>query len=279
MLDNPEPFVVDVGGGMAEPYMVQIGQTGFAADRSKDVREPLTTVVSKNEHCLITPTLIQYHSETAKDEVRGQGIREPIMTVDGSNRYGLVCNFLQKYYGGGYTGKGNDLREPLPTITTVDHNTVCAAHLVQLNNNCDGRDITEPIPTIPAGGGHFGEVRAFLIKFYGQGTGQDVKAPLDTVTARDRFGLVTVGGVDYQIVDIGLRMLEPRELYGCQGFPDDYIIDRDADGKPYSRSEQVRRCGNAVCPPIPAALVRANLPELCKVGKDGGANESIADSF
>jgi len=96
-----------------------------------------------------------------------------------------------------------------------------------------------------------------------QGTGQDIKNPLDTVTAQDRFGLVTVNGVDYQIVDIGLRMLEPRELYGCQGFPDDYIIDRDYTGKAYPRSEQVRRCGNAVCPPIPAALVRANLPDLC----------------
>mgnify|MGYP004635849583 CR=1 FL=1 len=79
----------------------------------------------------------------------------------------------------------------------------------------------------------------------------------------ESFGLVTINGTDYQIVDIGLRMLEPRELYGCQGFPDDYIIDHDYTGKTYPRSEQVRRCGNAVCPPIPAALVRANLPELC----------------
>lgn len=86
---------------------------------------------------------------------------------------------------------------------------------------------------------------------------------MDTVTARDRFGLVTIRGIDYAIVDIGLRMLEPRELYGCQGFPEDYIIDRDYEGKEYPRSEQVKRCGNAVCPPIPAALVRANLPELC----------------
>lgn len=84
------------------------------------------------------------------------------------------------------------------------------------------------------------------------------------MTAQDRFGLVTINGVDYQIVDIGLRMLEPRELYGCQGFPDDYIIDHDYTGKTYPRSEQVRRCGNAVCPPIPAALVHANLPEICK---------------
>lgn len=102
-----------------------------------------------------------------------------------------------------------------------------------------------------------------LIKYYGDATGQDIKNPLDTVTTKDRFGLVTVNGVDYQIVDIGLRMLEPRELYGCQGFPDDYIIDHDYTGKEYPRSEQVRRCGNAVCPPIPAALVKANLPELC----------------
>ena len=288
VLENSEPFIIQCnhggerksndirdqmpaitgkhGYGIVEPYMVQIGQTGFTADRSKDVREPLTTIVSKNEHCLIepklapymgtnttnhpggnckdpihtittgnqqcliSPTLIQYHSETAKGEVRGQSIDEPIMTVDGSNRYGLVTSFLSKFYK---TGIGQDIREPLGTVTAN------------------------------AGGGHFGEVRAFLIKYYGQGTGQDIKEPLDTVTARDRFGLVTIEGVEYQIVDIGLRMLEPRELYGCQGFPDDYIIDHDYTGKTYPRSEQVRRCGNAVCPPIPAALVRANLPDLC----------------
>lgn len=213
---------------LVEPYMVQIGQTGFTKDRSKDVREPLTTIVSKNEHCLISPTLIQYHSETAQGEVRGQTIKDPIMTVDGSNRYGLVTSFLSKFYK---SGTGQNLREPLHTITTSP--------------------------------GHFGEVRAFLIKYYGEGTGQNIKEPLDTITSKDRFGLVTIEGVDYQIVDIGLRMLEPRELYGCQGFPDDYIIDHDYTGKTYPRSEQVRRCGNAVCPPIPAALVKANLPELC----------------
>ena len=213
---------------LVEPYMVQIGQTGFTKDRSKDVREPLTTIVSKNEHCLISPTLIQYHSETAQGEVRGQTIKDPIMTVDGSNRYGLVTSFLSKFYK---SGIGQDEREPLHTITTS--------------------------------AGHFGEVRAFLIKYYGDATGQDIEKPLDTVTTKDRFGLVTIEGVDYQIVDIGLRMLEPKELYGCQGFPDDYIIDHDYTGKTYPRSEQVRRCGNAVCPPIPAALVKANLPELC----------------
>lgn len=321
VLDNPEPFIIQCnhggerrpndirepmptitgkhGYGIVEPYMVQIGQTGFAKDRSKDVREPLTTIVSKNEHCLIeptlapymgtnttnhpggnckdpihtittgnqqcliSPTLIQYHSETSKDGVRGQTIKDPIMTVDSSNRYGLVASFLHKYYDGGYKGAGETVENPLPTVTAWDHNSVVTANLIQMNNHCDGKDIRQPLPTITAGDGHFGEVRAFLIKYYGQGTGQDIEQPLDTVTARDRFGLVTIEGVDYQIVDIGLRMLEPRELYGCQGFPDDYIIDHDYTGKTYPRSEQVRRCGNAVCPPIPAALVRANLPELC----------------
>lgn len=289
VLDNPEPFIVPIGYGerkgqaprvhdvkqplptivgsgkhyLCEPYMKQIGQTGFPKDRSKDVREPLTTIVRKNEHCLISPTLIQYHSETAQGEVRGQTIKDPIMTVDGSNRYGLVTSFLHKYYDGGYKGAGESMENPLPTITAWDHNSVVTANLIQMNNHCDGKDIRQPLPTITAGDGHFGEVRAFLIKYYGQGTGQDIQEPLDTVTSRDRFGLVTIEGEDYQIVDIGLRMLEPRELYGCQGFPDDYIIDHDYTGKTYPRTEQVKRCGNSVSPMIPNALVRANLRELC----------------
>ena len=286
------------GFGVVEPYLVQIGQTGFTADRSKDVREPLTTIVSKNEHCLvevktapymgtnttnhpgesceeplhtittgnqqclISPTLIQYHSETTENEVRGQAIENPIMTVDSSNRYGLVTSFLSKYYDQEtYTGPKLHLQPPASEEVEQQLSSSC---LIQMNNHCDGKDITKPIPTITAGDGHFGEVRAFLIKYYGEGTGQDIKKPLDTITAKDRFGLVTIAGVDYQIVDIGLRMLEPKELYGCQGFPDDYIIDHDYTGKEYPRSEQVRRCGNAVCPPIPAALVKANLPELCR---------------
>lgn len=286
VLDNPEPFIVQCnhggdrrpldtkeplptitgkhGYGIVEPYMIQIGQTGFTKDRSKNIQEPLSTIVRcKNEHSLICPTLIQYHSETAQGKVRGQTIKDPIMTVDGSNRYGLVTSFLHKYYDGGYKGAGESMENPLPTITAWDHNSVVTANLIQMNNHCDGKDIRQPLPTITAGDGHFGEVRAFLIKYYGQGTGQDIQEPLDTVTSRDRFGLVTIEGEDYQIVDIGLRMLEPRELYGCQGFPDDYIIDHDYTGKTYPRTEQVKRCGNSVSPMIPNALVRANLRELC----------------
>ncbi len=244
VIGNPEPFIIQckfnndaqdikkplgtittIGSHLlVEPYLSVNRENHFGSD----MREPIHTVTSNNQHMLMTPTLIQYHSETAQGEVRGQTIKEPIMTVDGSNRYGLVTSFLSKFY-----------------------------------KTCIGQDEREPLHTVTTSAGHFGEVRAFLIKYYGDATGQDIKQPLDTVTTKDRFGLVTIEGVDYQIVDIGLRMLEPRELYGCQGFPEDYIIDHDYTGKTYPRTEQVRRCGNAVCPPIPAALVKANLPEMC----------------
>lgn len=285
VLDNPEPFIIQCnhggerrpndirepmptitgkhGYGIVEPTLAPYMGTNTTNHPGGNCKDPIHTITTGNQQCLISPTLIQYHSETSKDGVRGQTIKNPIMTVDSSNRYGLVTSFLHKYYDGGYKGAGETVENPLPTVTAWDHNSVVTANLIQMNNHCDGKDIRQPLPTITAGDGHFGEVRAFLIKYYGQGTGQDIEKPLDTVTAQDRFGLVTIEGVDYQIVDIGLRMLEPRELYGCQGFPDDYIIDHDYTGKTYPRSEQVRRCGNAVCPPIPAALVKANLPEMC----------------
>jgi DNA (cytosine-5)-methyltransferase 1 len=256
VIDNPEPFIIQckfnndaqdikkplgtittIGSHLlVEPYLSVNRENHFGSD----MREPIHTVTSNNQHMLMTPTLIQYHSETAQGEVRGQTIKEPIMTVDGSNRYGLVTSFLSKFY-----------------------------------KTCIGQDEREPLHTVTTSAGHFGEVRAFLIKYYGDATGQDIKQPLDTVTTKDRFGLVTIEGVDYQIVDIGLRMLEPRELYGCQGFPEDYIIDHDYTGKTYPRTEQVRRCGNAVCPPIPAALVRANLPEMCVARRT--ANMRVAE--
>lgn len=257
VLDNPEPFIVPIGYGERKgqsprvhdikkplPTIVSSGKHYLCEPRLAPVidktyggnyqgggskaEDPIDTITTVDHNRLVAATLIQYHSETNSGGVRGQGIENPIMTVDSSNRYGLVTSFLSKFYK---TGIGQDEREPLHTVTTS--------------------------------AGHFGEVRAFLIKYYGEGTGQDIEQPLDTVTSRDRFGLVTIQGVEYQIVDIGLRMLEPKELYGCQGFPDDYIIDHDNTGKTYSRSEQVKRCGNAVCPPIPAAMVRSNLPELC----------------
>ncbi|MBR6569498.1 MAG: DNA cytosine methyltransferase [Clostridia bacterium] len=283
-----------------KPFIVSIGQTGFAGDgRQHSIDEPLRTVVTKAEHCicepvlapvmmcnnenaagsdarkpigtittgghhmLIAPSMIQYHSEQSED-VRGQTVDKPVMTVDASNRYGLVSAFISKFYGGGNTCPASDAGDPLPTVTAIDHNAICAAYVTQFNNNCDGQEADEPLNTITAGINHFADVRAFLVKYYGNGENAvscDMPAP--TITAKDRMGLVTVRGQDYRIVDIGLRMLTPRELFDAQGFPADYIIDVDADGVPYPKDEQVARCGNAVCPPIPTALVRANLPELC----------------
>lgn len=250
VIDNPEPFIVQCnhggdrrplnvkeplptitgkhGYGIVEPTLAPYMGTNTTNHPGGNCRNPIHTITTGNQQCLISPILIQYHSETNQGEVRGQTIDNPVMTIDGSNRYGLVLS-----------------------------------NLIQMNNHCDGRDIKKPLPTITAGDGHFGEVRAFLVKYYGDSTGQDIKHPLDTITTKDRFGLVTIEGTDYQIVDIGLRMLEPRELYGCQGFPSDYIIDHDYTGKTYPRAEQVKRCGNSVSPMVPNALVRANLKELC----------------
>lgn len=177
------------------------------------------------------PFLIQYHDSK---EFRGQSVDEPLMTVDASNRYGL-----------------------------------CMAFLTQFNNHCKGTGPDEPIPTMTAQSNHFGLCEAFLTSYYGNGGESAVTDPMPTATGRDRFGLVEVYGYRYQITDIGLRMLTPRELFDAQGFPHKYIIDRDADGNEYPRSEQVKKCGNSVCPPIPTALVRANLPELCGDESEG----------
>lgn len=186
---------------------------------------------------------------------------QPLRTLCAETKGGhfaLVQAFLAKHYGGNYTGPGVSLAEPLPTVTTVDHNALVTSHLVKLRNNCDGQDVRKPMHTLTTGG-HFGEVRAFLLKYYGTGDGQPIGEPLHTVTTKDRMALVMIKGEPYRIVDIGMRMLEPHELYAAQGFPADYIHTHTADGKRLSKAAQVRMCGNSVCPPVAAALVRANL--------------------
>lgn len=178
--------------------------------------------------------LIQYHGEQKAGESRGQLLSEPIKTIDTSNRYGLVTAFITKYYK---TGIGQGCDEPLHTITTSP--------------------------------GHFGLVSAFLIKYYGSGCGQELKEPLATITTKDRFGLVNViidiAGEKYIIKDIFLRMLKPEELKLMQGFPKDYIINRDINWKPYPIKEQVARIGNSVVPIMAKKLVEAN----CSYLKDG----------
>lgn len=248
------PSIVPIGYGERE------GQ----APRVNKVDEPLGTVVTSGKHYLVAPTLIQYHSETAKDEVRGQELTEPLMTQDTSNRYALSVAHIMKNYGGGYNGAGSAADAPLDTVTAKDHNSLVTAHIMTMRNNMDGQPIDEPLTTISCSGAHHAEVQAFLVKYFSTGAAKSVNEPLDTVTAKDRFALVTIHGEEYIITDIKMRMLQPRELFNAQGFPGNYIIDHDADGHPYAKSKQVARCGNAVTPQVPAALVRANLPEECR---------------
>jgi site-specific DNA-cytosine methylase len=191
-----------------------------------------------------------------------------LLTADAANRYGLAMAFMSKYYSGGHNGSGNAATEPINTITGIDHNALVTSYMTIFRNGYSrgGQKQDEPLNTITASPGHFGEVRALLVKYYGQGDGQTVTDPLHTVCGKDIFGVVTVHGEEYIISDIGLRMLTPRELFNAQGFPPDYAIDTGPDGKPISKTAQVARCGNAVPPPFAEALVRANLPELCGIG-------------
>ena len=282
VIDNPEPFIVTVNHGgdnfrgqsINEPLQTVTAKHGYGIvtptimcnnenNVGARVDSPLPTVTIGNRNFLVAPTLIQYHSETSKEEVRGQEVDQPIMTIDTAPRYALSCAHIMKNYGGGYTGAGSKADAPLDTVTATDHNSLVTAHIMTMRNHMDGQPVDEPLGTITAGTTHHLEVQAFLLKYYGNGTANSVSEPLDTVTARDRFALVTIHGEEYIITDIRMRMLQPRELFNAQGFPEDYIIDHDADGKVYPKVKQVARCGNAVTPPVPAALVRANLPECC----------------
>ncbi len=268
--------------------------------RSQPLDHPLPTQTTANRFAVIAPTLIQ----TGYGERKGQAPRcldlhAPLGTVisggngNGNGKHALVearletaekcAAWIYKGFGdggkrtGGFPG-GQSLDKPLGTITRRDHHAFAVSHMVKLRGTSDGHmdssslPATAPVPTISAGGNHIAEVRAFLTKYYGEGCGQDLGDPLHTITTRDRFGIVAIEGVDYQIVDIGMRMLEPRELYRAMGFPDSYIIDPivtttrvTKKGRvitktaPLNKTQQVEKCGNAVCPPIACAIVKAAL--------------------
>ncbi|MDG9926152.1 MULTISPECIES: DNA cytosine methyltransferase [unclassified Pseudomonas] len=249
----------------AEPFIVSYYGTKNGKDlRSLSVDQPLRTQTTENRFAVVAPVITKFRTND-----RGTSVEEPLPTVTansyikrpgGAAPIGLVAAFLAKHYGGNYKGPGAPMTDPAPTVTTVDHNALVTSHLLKLRNNCDGQDMREPMHTLTTGG-HFGEVRAFLLKYYEHGCGQSLDDPLHTITTKDRLGLVMVKGEPYQIVDIGMRMLEPHELYAAQGFPADYIHDRTLTNPKLSKSSQVRMCGNSVCPPVAAALVRANLVE------------------
>lgn len=251
---------------------------------------------------LIAPSMIQYHTEQGGELVRGQAVEAALMTIDAANRYGLTAAHLTKYYGGddaqgidaplhtvttkdregvvetaflqvhhagGYHGKGQPPTAPVNTITASGGISVQTTQMVKLKGQEIGSSVERPIPTVttvPCNGvvvtrivkaapgvdfGHWPKIRALLNEYCGY------------ELTEDEVILFLIGGEWWVMVDIGLRMLTPKELYRASGFPDDYIIDRDYLGNEYKRDKQVARCGNAVPPPFATALVRANLPEWC----------------
>lgn len=293
VLDSPNPFIVPLtrwGDGdrargmgdlfptvttahrgeiaLVEPFLARTDQHKSHASCVYPATDPLRTVTTGGSHAVVAPTLVRTaHGDVdRKGKKRGKGdphIVEPLPTVCASLDYGLVAPTLVQTGHGerkGQKPRSLDLHSPLGTVVAGGQkHALVSAHLSKLYGTSTGASMHEPAPTVTATGGHLAEVRAFLTKFYGQGTGQGLDDPLGTAPTHDRFGLVTIHGELYAIADIGMRMLQPRELFRAQGFPDSYVIDRDVDGTMLTKTAQVRLCGNSVCPPIAAALVAANV--------------------
>ena len=262
--DDPLSMITSVGSHyIAMPSV----QKYFGGIVGSDISEPLATVTAVDHNALMAPYLTQYHSEQSPSEVRGQPIDKPVMTVDMSNRYALTSAHIVKYYkGDNFSGAD----KPLHTITVKERNALVESHLCVLRNNMDCKPLTEPLPTECTSGGHFAEIRTWIVKYTHEinlGHWNKVRELLNKYCgyclADDEILLLEINGEQYFIADIGMRMLEPRELYNAQGFPADYVIDHDYTGKAYPRTKQIARCGNAVPPPFAEALVRANLPEMC----------------
>lgn len=229
VIDNPQPFVI------------KAKSNGWDRDDSGmwPGDRPLPTIITSDLYAVVAPTLIQTgYGERDGQAPRSLDINSPLGTVvAGGAKHALVAAFLAKHFGGGYTGPGVGLDQPASTITTVDHHALVTTSLEQ------GRQHSE-------------QVRALLIKYFGnERGGVSLDEPMDTVTTKDRFGLVTVNGVDHTIVDIGMRMLTPRELARAQGFPDDYVLDVGGT----SKTDQVRLIGNSVVPHLARAIVAANM--------------------
>ena len=206
-----------------------------------------------------TPFITEHANGSSQ---RNMPANEPLRTICAQvkgGHFALVTAHIAKHFTG---VTGSSIEEPLHTVTAQDHNALVTSHMIKMRGTNTGHPTDEPLHTISAGGFHLGEVRAFLLKYYGTSYGEEINSPIGTVTTKDRFGLVTVKGEHYQIVDIGMRMLEPHELFAAQGFPPNYIISHNSQGKKLSKANQVARCGNAVCPPVAQALVEANIPEM-----------------
>lgn len=239
------------------------GDSGRPGLRGSSIAEPLHTITTYDHNALVVPTLINTRNGERKGQApRVRDMLDPFPTVTATGSQGaLVAAFLAKHYGGHET-PGSAMPRPFDTITARDHHALVTSNLIRLRNNETAQDVREPIGTLTAGGKHYGEVRAFLCRYNGTSIGQSMREPISTIDTTDRFALVTIHGQQYAIVDIGMRMLEPHELFRAQGFPGDYVINRGADGAPLTKSAQVRMCGNSVSPPPAAALAGAQFPEL-----------------
>ncbi|MBU4317131.1 MAG: DNA cytosine methyltransferase [Proteobacteria bacterium] len=241
----------------AEPFIVTYyGSKKLGDFRGSGMNVPLRTQTTENRFGLVVP-----HIQRQFGQGIGTPIDEPIGTVTagGMGKSALVSAFLAKHYTGVV---GQKLNVPIGTVTSVDHHSLVTSHLLKLRGTSKaGQPTDAPMPTVTAGGLHVGEVRAFLVKYYCKGGGQKVNDPLHTIPTKDKLGLITVKihGESYIITDIGMRMLQPRELFRAQGFTDDYKIDISINGKKITKTEQVRCCGNSVCPPMAESLVSANI--------------------
>ena len=218
-------FVIEA----AQPFIIAIDHGGTRSGCNWSVEQPLTTITTENRHAVVVPTLIQTgFGERPGQAPRVPGLHKPLGTVvAGGSKHALVTAFLAKHYGGVV---GIPVTVPTGTVTTIDHHSLVAA---------------------------------FMAPYYGSGsgeTGRDMRLPAPTATTKDRLQLITVkiDGSTYVVTDIGMRMLQPRELFKAQGFPDTYIIDPEYNGKPMPKYAQVRMCGNSVPPVWPRALVEAN---------------------
>ncbi|EML9985660.1 DNA cytosine methyltransferase [Citrobacter amalonaticus] len=243
------------------PFLAGNGGSEYQA-KPRPLDKPAHTILKQSRACLVAPVIARQFGASI-----GHRADEPSATITagGGGKSQLVSAFLAKHYGGNYTGPGVGLDKPVHSVTTVDHHAVVASHLVKLRGTCrDGQPTSEPMPTVTAGGLHVGEVKTTLaVEDYDEQRAQQALAFLREYCGEECTGMVDIDGLTYRIVDIGMRMLQPHELYRVQGFPDWYIIDRDYRGVKYAKDKQVARCGNAVPPPFAEALVRANLPELC----------------
>jgi DNA (cytosine-5)-methyltransferase 1 len=232
------------------PFIVRIGHTQSEHGYGYSPDMPLTTITSKNEHLLVAPIVSKYHGQKA-DESRCAEIEKPFNTLDTQPRFALVSAFIAKHFGGTV---GVPLKTPLPTTTARGtQNQVVAANIVHFNHGDKQWDgVDEPLRTVTSNN-HAALVYSFLIRYFGTSIGQHVTEPLYTITGKDRFGLVVVqfGGEKYVIVDIGMRMLTPRELARAQGFPDTYELTG-------TKTSQVARIGNSVVPQVAKAVVEAN---------------------